>query len=60
MPLVTIKLFEGRTPDQLRGLVKDVTDAVSKNTGAPSDDVVIDIVEMRRDRFSKGGKLASD
>ena len=32
MPLVHIDLIEGRSTDQLRNLVKEVTAAVSKNT----------------------------
>lgn len=31
MPLVNIKLIEGRTDEQLKALVKEVTDAVEKN-----------------------------
>ena len=31
MPLVTVKAIEGRTIEQKRGLVKDITEAVVKN-----------------------------
>ena len=34
MPLIHIELIEGRTQEQLKNLVADVTDAVTKNTGA--------------------------
>lgn len=34
MPIVHIDLIAGRSQEQLKNLVKDVTDAVSKNTGA--------------------------
>ena len=33
MPLIHIELIEGRTQEQLKNLVADVTDAVTKNTG---------------------------
>lgn len=39
MPLVHIELIEGRSEEQLKNLVKDVTDAVTKNTGAPAEHV---------------------
>ena len=37
MPLVHIELIEGRSQEQLKNLVKDVTKAVVENTGAPND-----------------------
>ncbi|AMV61489.1 4-oxalocrotonate tautomerase [Pediococcus damnosus] len=60
MPLVHIDLIEGRSADQLRNLVKDVTSAVSKNTGAPAEHIHIVLNEMRPDRYSDGGILRSD
>ncbi|PIO81857.1 2-hydroxymuconate tautomerase [Pediococcus damnosus] len=60
MPLVHIDLIEGRSTDQLRNLVKDVTSAVSKNTGAPAEHIHIVLNEMRPDRYSDGGILRSD
>jgi 4-oxalocrotonate tautomerase len=57
MPLVTIKIIEGRTPEQKMGMVADVTNAIVKNIGCPADAVEIDIVEMKTDHFAKGGKL---
>ncbi|MCZ0856370.1 tautomerase family protein, partial [Enterococcus faecalis] len=35
MPLVHVELVEGRTEEQLSDMVKDITDAVSINAGAP-------------------------
>ncbi|WPC17590.1 4-oxalocrotonate tautomerase [Pediococcus inopinatus] len=60
MPLVHIDLIEGRSTDQLRNLVKEVTAAVSKNTGAPAEHIHIVLNEMRPDRYSDGGVLRSD
>ena len=36
MPFVRIDLFEGRTLEQKKALAKEVTEAVVRNTGAPS------------------------
>ncbi|MDN6433931.1 MAG: 4-oxalocrotonate tautomerase, partial [Lacticaseibacillus paracasei] len=41
MPLVHIDLIEGRSPEQLKALVKDVTDAIVKDTGAPAEHIHI-------------------
>jgi 4-oxalocrotonate tautomerase len=60
MPLVTIKLIEGRTRDQKRNMVKDVTDAVARNVGCPPQAVTIDIVEYNQENLSQGGKLFCD
>lgn len=60
MPLIHIELIEGRTQEQLKNLVADVTDAVTKNTGAPAEHVHVVLSEMSKDRYSVGGVLKSD
>jgi 4-oxalocrotonate tautomerase len=60
MPLVTIKIIEGRTTAQKRKMAKDVTDAIVKNIGCLADAVHIDIVEMKKENLSQGGKLFCD
>lgn len=60
MPLVHIELIEGRSQEQLKHLVKDVTEAVTKNTGAPAEHVHVILSEMKKDRYSVGGVLKSD
>ena len=60
MPLVTIKIIEGRNVEQKRGLVKDVTDAICKNIGCPPDVVHIDIVDLKPENVGQGGKLFTD
>jgi len=60
MPLVTIKVIEGRTLEQKRGMVKDVTAAIAKNIGCPTSAVSIDIVEMKQDCFAQDAKLWCD
>jgi 4-oxalocrotonate tautomerase len=60
MPLVTIKIIEGRTIAQKRGIVNDVTEAIVKNIGCPSAAVQIDIVDMKQENFAQGGKLWVD
>jgi 4-oxalocrotonate tautomerase len=60
MPLVTIKIVEGRTIEQKRGMAKDVTDAIAKNIGCPTSAVHIGIIELKRENFSQGGQLLCD
>ena len=60
MPVVTISADEGRTVEQKRGLVKDVTEAVCKNFNVKPESVLIQIVEGKKENRAKGGKLAID
>ncbi len=60
MPEVIVYALQGRTLDQKRGLVKDITEAVMKNFGAGKDDVTIQIVECPRTDKAKGGVLFSE
>ena len=60
MPFITVKALEGRTVEQKRGLVKDITEAVVKNFGAPAEAVTIDIVEYTSDNLAKTGQLFAD
>ena len=60
MPLVTVKAVAGRTIEQKRGLVKDITEAVVKNFKVVPESVIIDIVEFSRDNLAKAGKLFAD
>ena len=60
MPLVTVKAIEGRTVEQKRGLVKDITEAVVKNFEVLPEAVTIDIIEYSRENLAKSGQLFID
>jgi 4-oxalocrotonate tautomerase len=60
MPEIVVYMIEGRSMDEKRALVKDVTAAVVKNVGVPPEAVVISIVEQPKTTKSKGGVLFSD
>jgi 4-oxalocrotonate tautomerase len=60
MPEVVVYILEGRTIEQKRGLVKDITDAVVKNAGAAPDAVTVSLVETAKTSKAKGGVLFSE
>ena len=60
MPEVVVYAMTGRTLDQKRGLVKDITEAVVKNLGAAPDAVIVQIVEASPESKAKGGVLFSE
>jgi 4-oxalocrotonate tautomerase len=60
MPTVVVEADEGRTVEQKRGLVKEITEAVCKNFDVPPQAVTILIHELKKENRGKGGKLAID
>ncbi len=60
MPIITIKMLEGRTEEQKRSLVAEVTEAVSKTVNAPKENISIIIEEMSNVHYGKAGLLAKD
>jgi len=60
MPEIIVYAVEGRTIEQKRGLVADITDAVVKHFNAPKDHVTVQIVECPMTDKAKGGVLFSD
>ncbi len=60
MPEVIVYAVEGRTLEQKRGLVKDITAAVAKNFATPPESVTIQIVECAKTDKAKGGVLFSE
>jgi 4-oxalocrotonate tautomerase len=53
-------MLEGRTLEQKRGLVKDITAAVVKNAAVPPETVSVSLVEMPKHAKGKGGVLFSE
>lgn len=60
MPLVNIKLIEGHTDEQLKALVKEVTDAVEKTTNADRNAISVVLEEMKPTHYGVGGVRKSD
>lgn len=60
MPVVRIEMYEGRSMEQKRELVRGVTDVVARVTGNSADDVHVIIEEVKRENWSIGGLLAPD
>ncbi|GLC87974.1 2-hydroxymuconate tautomerase [Lysinibacillus piscis] len=60
MPYVTVKLLEGRTDEQKRALVKEVTEAVSRTVDAPAENIVVFIEDMPKNHYGVAGTLFSD
>ena len=55
MPEVYVHAVEGRTPEQKKALMKDITDAVVRHFNATPDNVVVTIVESLKVNKAKAG-----
>lgn len=55
MPEVIVYAVEGRSPEQKKALMKDITEAVAKNFGSPAESVTVQIVESKKTDKAKGG-----
>jgi 4-oxalocrotonate tautomerase len=60
MPEVVVYMLQGRTLEQKRGLIQDITAAVVKNAGAQPEAVTVSLVETAKDSKGKGGVLFSE
>jgi len=59
MPFVTVDMFEGRTLEQKKTLVRDITAAVMK-LGVSAEAVQVLIRDVPRHNWADVGKLASE
>lgn len=55
MPFVHIELLEGRTPEQLESMMKEVTESIHKTSGAPKENIHVIISEMGKNTYGNNG-----
>jgi 4-oxalocrotonate tautomerase len=60
MPIVTVQMYDGRSLDQKRELVKGITDVVARVTGNSPEAVHVIIEEVKRENWANGGLLHPD
>lgn len=60
MPVVNIKLIEGRTVEQKRAMVEAVTKAIVESVGVPAAAVTISLEDMKPENYAQGGVLRLD
>jgi 4-oxalocrotonate tautomerase len=60
MPEVYVKAIEGRSIEQKRALVKDITDAVVRHFAVAPEAVMVQIDETPKHNKAKAGVLFSD
>ena len=56
MPEITVSMAAGRTDEQKKGMMLDITQALVKNLGVEAESVTIQINEAPLNHKMKGGK----
>ncbi|MBO1306524.1 4-oxalocrotonate tautomerase [Enterococcus sp. 669A] len=56
MPFVHIELVEGRSEEQLTKMMEEVTEVISKNTGAPKEHVHVILNELKKGTYAVNGQ----
>ena len=60
MPTYHIEMFEGRTPEQKKKLVEEITRVTVEVLGGSPESVDIIISDIKRDNWATGGRLWSE
>ena len=60
MPVINIDMWEGRTADQKRKIVKAVTEAMVESAGVNPEGLTIIIHDIPKDSWARAGELACD
>lgn len=60
MPIINIKIVEGRTVEQKRELIKNITETVATTINVPKEAVWITIEDLKPENLGQGGILRKD
>lgn len=60
MPLITVNIAEGRTPEELRRLMSAVHSAVHESIGAPEASIRVLVNEVSTDHWLSGGQTLAE
>ena len=60
MPIIQVEMLKGRTIDQKREMVKEITEAVSRTANCSKEAVRVVIREMEFQNFGISGVLKCD
>jgi 4-oxalocrotonate tautomerase len=60
MPTIRVEMFEGRTPEQKKNLVKALTQACVETLGTKPDSVDVILFDIKPTEWATGGELWSE
>lgn len=60
MPILEVKILEGRTAEQKKKMVVQLTEVLVNTINTTPSDVKIHIIEMKKDSYAIAGKFISE
>ena len=60
MPIIRVEMFSGRSEDQKRALVKELTDAFVRTAGGAPEHIHVVLTDVDTSDWGFGGELCSD
>ena len=60
MPIIRVEMFKGRSRDQKRALVRELTDGFVRTCGGKPEGLHVIITEVDREDWGSGGQLFVD
>lgn len=60
MPTIRVEMFEGRTPEKKKLLVRELTEATVRALGVPAASVEVLLFDIKKSDWATGGELWSD
>lgn len=60
MPIIRVEMLKGRSRDQKRALVRELTDGFVRTCGGKPEGLHVIITEVDREDWGSGGQLSVD
>jgi len=60
MPIIRVEMFPGRSEEQKRAMVRELTEGFVRTAGGSPDGVYVVITEVEKSNWGSGGELCSD
>jgi 4-oxalocrotonate tautomerase len=60
MPIIQISLVEGRSPDKIRNLIREVAEVTAKTIEAPLDSIKVIVTEVKPEHWGSGAETIAE
>jgi 4-oxalocrotonate tautomerase len=60
VPVIRVEMFKGRTRDQKRALIKELTDSFLRTCGGYAESVFVIIEDVEKENWGIAGELMAD
>jgi len=60
MPIIRVEMFKGRSREQKRALVRELTEAFVRAAGGQAEAVTVVLEDVAREDWAVGGALMAD